>query len=61
MGLVDRITPSKEKRPTTTNASPATATATKVGSGFVLTSSGADYEGVSDDPMVQQGRYLVLS
>ena len=59
MGLVDRITPSKEKRPTTTNASPATAT--KVGSGFVLTSSGADYEGVSDDPMVQQGRYLVLS
>lgn len=56
MGLVDRITPSKEKRPTTTNASPATAT--KVGSGFVLTSSGADYEGVSDDPMVQQIRNL---
>ena len=30
----------------------------KVGSGFVLTSSGANYDGVSDDPMVQQIRNI---
>ena len=59
MGLVDRVTPSKEKRPTINNA--AANNVTKVGSGFVLTSSGlADRDGgvVSDDPMVQQIRNL---
>ena len=57
MGLVDRVTPSKEKRPTN---NPAANNVTKVGSGFVLTSSGlADRDGVvSDDPMVQQIRNL---
>ena len=58
MGL--GITPSKEKRPTQPNTNAATATTnnvSKVGSGFVLTSSNDDGV-VSDDPMVQQIRNL---
>ena len=58
MGLVDRITPSKQDKRPTPNNSPASNNVAKVGSGFVLTSSGADYDGVSDDPMVQQIRNI---
>merc|ERR1719499_1623199 len=58
MGL--GITPSKEKRPTQPNNPAAAATTnnvSKLGSGFVLTSSNDDGV-VSDDPMVQQIRNL---
>ena len=56
MGL--GITPSKEKRPTQPNPNSATTAnnVSKLGSGFVLTSS--DDGVVSDDPMVQQIRNL---
>ena len=59
MGL--GITPSKEKRPTTqpnpNSAMATTNNVSKLGSGFVLTSSNDDGV-VSDDPMVQQIRNL---
>ena len=57
MGL--GITPSKDKRPTQPNPTAAATTnnVSKLGSGFVLTSSNDDGV-VSDDPMVQQIRNL---